>query len=150
MPKRTTCKDCGCDINDETRGASSHTRCKPCTSKYVRERQRVALEKNPFRYISRVKKSQCKTHGIVYTLSEEYLKDLWEQQDGKCAALGIPLDLSGGSRRDETASIDRIVPEKGYTQGNVKWLSWVANRVKSNITDPTVFEGVAEYVRSNQ
>lgn len=151
MSKRTTCKACGCDINDETRGASLPTRCKPCTSKYVREGQLKALAENPFLHLSRAKKSQCKRKGIVYTLNEEYLRNLWAEQDGKCAALGIPLDLSGRSKLgDTTASLDRIFPDKGYIQGNVKWLSWVANRVKSNVTDPAVFEGVAEYVRSNQ
>lgn len=151
MSKRTTCLACGCDINDETRGASQPARCKPCTSKYVRQGQLKAQAENPFLHISRVKKSQCKRRGIVYTLNEQYLRNLWEEQGGKCAALGIPLDLSGrGKMNDTKASLDRIVPEKGYIQGNVKWLSVVANRVKNNVTDPAVFEGVAEYVRSNQ
>lgn len=53
-----------------------------------------------------------------------------------CPILGIPLVLTrprGNSRRD-IASLDRIVPEKGYIKGNIEVISWLANTMKNNAT----------------
>ncbi len=46
-----------------------------------------------------------------------------------CAVLGIALD---GSSRDRTPSLDRIVPTKGYVRGNIRVISFRANRIKSD------------------
>lgn len=102
----------------------------------------------PFRTAHKRKQSKARINSIVYNLNPEYLELLWEQQGGKCAVLGVDLDLHGPMRHDNKATIDRIVPSLGYTQGNVKWVSWLANRVKNDCTDPEVFNKVAEYVRN--
>lgn len=53
-----------------------------------------------------------------------------------CPILGIPitLDKTDGPRRrtDNTPSLDRRVPSKGYVKGNVCVISWRANRLKSD------------------
>lgn len=51
-----------------------------------------------------------------------------------CPVLGIQLDYSLGQRHGATASLDRIVPAKGYTQGNVIVVSWRANHIKCDAT----------------
>ena len=36
------------------------------------------------------------------------------------------------SSKEDSPSIDRIVPEKGYVKGNVRWVSDICNTLKSN------------------
>lgn len=45
--------------------------------------------------------------------------------------LGLLLD---GSRRDRKPSLDRVVPSLGYVKGNVRVISFRANRIKSDAT----------------
>lgn len=53
-----------------------------------------------------------------------------------CPILGIPLnyDVSRGGIFDDTPTFDRIYPDKGYTKGNVRVISDLANRMKSSAT----------------
>ena len=51
-----------------------------------------------------------------------------------CPVLGIPLMFSDGNRTDNTPSLDRIIPSKGYVKNNIKIISWKANRLKCNAT----------------
>ena len=52
-----------------------------------------------------------------------------------CPILGLKLEETRGKKRtDNTWSIDRIIPEKGYVKGNVVIVSWRANRLKNNAT----------------
>lgn len=46
----------------------------------------------------------------------------------------------------EAASLDRLVPEKGYVRGNVRVISLEANLLKRRCTDPAVFRRLADYV----
>lgn len=49
-----------------------------------------------------------------------------------CPALGILLQVGRGKLADGSPTLDRIIPEKGYTAGNVVVVSHLANRIKSN------------------
>jgi hypothetical protein len=54
-----------------------------------------------------------------------------------CPVLGIPLDVGqdeAGGATDNSPSIDQIIPGGGYIPGNVRIISWKANRLKSNAT----------------
>jgi len=52
-----------------------------------------------------------------------------------CPALGIPLMKAvGGHQSDNSPSVDRFEPLKGYTKGNISVISSKANRIKSNAT----------------
>lgn len=46
-----------------------------------------------------------------------------------CPVLGMPLDFG---IKDSYPTLDRIIPEEGYTKGNVKVISFRANRLKSD------------------
>lgn len=50
-----------------------------------------------------------------------------------CPALGIPIIL-GEKRSDNSPSLDRLVPDKGYVPGNVRVISDKANRLKGDRT----------------
>ena len=51
-----------------------------------------------------------------------------------CPILGIELYASYGLRTDHSPSIDRIIPELGYTKGNIIVISMRANRIKNDAT----------------
>lgn len=54
----------------------------------------------------------------------------------RCPVLGIPLRVGRGrnSHTDNSPSLDRVIPRKGYVRGNVIVISWRANRIKNNGT----------------
>lgn len=56
-----------------------------------------------------------------------------------CPVFGFPLDWTNWGEMNQIAnesspSLDKINPNKGYTKENVIFLSWKANRLKSNAT----------------
>lgn len=66
-----------------------------------------------------------------------------------CPVFGVPI-ISGvgwGGARTSSPSLDRIVPELGYTKGNVAVISHRANCIKSNATLPEL-EAVASWLRA--
>ena len=54
----------------------------------------------------------------------------------RCPVFGTVLAINSGHRgaADNSPSLDKIVPERGYVQGNITVISWKANRLKSNAT----------------
>lgn len=73
--------------------------------------------------------SKCKT------TKEKRMKILESVElPDECPALKIPLDYSDGKgkRTDNSPSIDKIIPEKGYVCGNIVVVSWRANRIKND------------------
>lgn len=97
----------------------------------------------------RYKRQECKDKGIPFDLDVDYLRDLYRNQGGLCAVLGVPMDFYG-EKSDLTASLDRIDPTSGYTRGNVAWITLGVNRLKNNNTDPDVFYSIGEYLERNQ
>lgn len=74
---------------------------------------------------------RAKKAGIPHTLNHSNLPD----PPSTCPALGIPLEWGlGANGRNDSPSLDRIVPELGYVPGNVVWISMQANRVKQDAT----------------
>lgn len=51
-----------------------------------------------------------------------------------CPVLGIELVMGTGVSHDASPTLDKIVPDKGYTKGNVVVVSNRANRIKSDAT----------------
>lgn len=68
-----------------------------------------------------------------------------------CPILGIPLNYDGHgegpgqSRKDNSPSIDQILPGKGYVLGNMQVISWRANRIKNDAT-PEELRSIADYM----
>lgn len=55
----------------------------------------------------------------------------------RCPILGIPIGVQqGGGKgpKDNSASLDRLVPSLGYVKGNVAVISQRANRIKNDAT----------------
>lgn len=65
-----------------------------------------------------------------------------------CPVLGIKLYRGIGKIVDNSPTLDRVIPDKGYTKGNVKVISHRANSLKSNATLEELV-ALVKYVREN-
>lgn len=65
-----------------------------------------------------------------------------------CPILNIPLIISKVKPSANSPSVDRIIPEKGYTKGNVQIISRKANTMKSNAT-PGELKRFANWIVNN-
>jgi len=62
-----------------------------------------------------------------------------------CPILGIKMYFGGD--RDDSPSLDRLIPEKGYVIGNVQWVSKLANTIKSDHT-PNELRRIADWIEN--
>ena len=62
-----------------------------------------------------------------------------------CPFTLLPFEFNGAS--PQNPSIDRIKPDRGYIRGNVRIISMRANISKSDLTDPAVFQRLADDAR---
>ena len=93
-------------------------------------------------------KSRAKRNSIKFNLTPQYLFKIHVKN---CPILGVKLSWGktiNGSAQQNSPSLDRIDPKKGYIEGNVRWLSQLANSMKSNAT-PEQLKTFAEWVLKN-
>lgn len=51
-----------------------------------------------------------------------------------CPILNIKIEFSKGEVKDNSPSVDRVVPKLGYVKGNIQIISHKANRIKGHAT----------------
>lgn len=90
-------------------------------------------------------KDRAKGKGLPFNLDAEYLDSIYPK-DNLCPALRTPLEWGDDNGRENSPSLDRIIPTKGYVRGNVQWLSRLANTIKTNATTAQIC-AVADYLR---
>ncbi len=75
-------------------------------------------------------KCRAKVRNVPFTLKRE---DIVIPK--RCPVLGIKIAHQTGKRQsDNSPSIDRIIPSRGYTKRNVVVVSFRANRIKNDST----------------
>lgn len=93
-------------------------------------------------------RTRCELKNMPYNLTN---KDLYEIAPETCPVLGIPLVYPDGTKKRvvnrNSATMDRLYPNKGYVKGNVVVISMAANLIKSNASSVEV-QQVAEWMRS--
>ena len=108
--------------------------CKLCEVRRSSERYR----KSPFAQMFYLTKKRSIEKNIPFDLDREFIKELYKKMPKKCPVLGIDLQYSDvGSKKyqtDNSPSLDRIDPKKGYTKDNVVIMSNLANRIKTDAT----------------
>ncbi len=77
----------------------------------------------------------AKVRGYSFTVSPDFLWNLFQAQGGKCALTGMPLVLQQRRHDNGNASLDRIRNEEGYTEDNVRWVLIDVNLMKRTLTD---------------
>jgi hypothetical protein len=86
-------------------------------------------------------KSKCKKEGVSFDMRPEDI-----QVPAVCPFTLLPFDFSGSHGR-QAPSVDRIKPDRGYIRGNVRVISLQANSAKCDITDPAIFQRLADDAR---
>ena len=89
---------------------------------------------------------RAKRKKLKFSITEDYLKSIYPS-DGLCPVFGVKMEALGD--RLNSASLDRIDNDKGYEEGNVRWICMRANRVKGTATDEEIL-ALADYIRSDR
>lgn len=91
--------------------------------------QRNRRRTNPLPRMLLEAKARAAQKGLAFSLTVEDL-----EIPEVCPVLGIPLRMGEGQRADHSPSIDRVDSSRGYEPGNVRVISWRANRLKNDAT----------------
>lgn len=120
--KSTCCKDCGNEKHYKGIGNLSST------------------------FFSRVLEG-ARVRDIEVSVTMEYIFELLEKQEYKCALSNLPLIMSKSYSKDKTnlsssttASLDRIDSSEGYVLGNVQWVHKDINIMKNKFDNQYFIE----------
>ena len=88
-------------------------------------------------------KHRARKLGVPFNLTAQYLKSIAADI---CPVLGIPLICSTGNTgpTNNSPTVDRLIPNLGYVEGNVMVVSKLANQIKSCAT-PEQIRQVADF-----
>lgn len=79
-------------------------------------------------------KAGATRRGLEFSVTKEYLWNLFEAQGRCCALTGVALIFGRVYYPHETtASLDRIDSSKGYSEGNVQWVLKSVNKIKMDL-----------------
>ena len=126
------CRLCGSDFTTKrVKHSAMHNLCKTC---YPIKRRGDS--------IYAAAKSRASQGKYEFNLSKEWVE---KGLLGLCPMLGVPFELNatGRSYKDRhplTPSIDKIDPDKGYTEDNCRIVSWWYNLAKAKYKDEEVLE----------
>ena len=68
-----------------------------------------------------------------FTITKDYLKEIFPYEDRRCPVLGIEFKVNKGpGPAFNSASRDRIDNAKGYEIGNVMWVCNKVNQIKTS------------------
>lgn len=91
--------------------------------------EKNTIEKHVRRTLSHIK-SRAKKENIPFDLTLSYAVSIVTEN---CPALGFKLSWAKrNGRQRNSPSLDKINPELGYVEGNVMWLSNMANTMKQD------------------
>jgi hypothetical protein len=108
---------------------------------HCRKAQASYYRKNPVIYLLSACRQRCRKNNVPYNLEKGDISI-----PANCPVLGIPLLHGSKPFHDNSPSIDRLIPEKGYVKGNVRVISFRANKIKQDATLEEI-EKVAAWLR---
>ena len=108
-------------------------------------RKKAWREANKEKSMLHTVRKRAKKNSIPFNLTEDYLKSIYPY-DMICPVLGFEMSMGADEKgsNDTSPSLDRILPEKGYIQGNVVVVSMRANAIKRDAT-PEEIRKVADF-----
>ena len=95
---------------------------------------------SPFKYSLNKARSRSRQRGEETDLTLEYLKKIYDNQNGLCPYTDIKMELPRSSQDEDIKksptklSLDRIDPNKGYIQGNVEFVCYCINVMKNDFS----------------
>lgn len=75
------------------------------------------------------KRSKAKKYGMAFELDVDFLRELWNKQDGKCFYTLLSMEF--GKNTLKSASLERLDSSVGYIKSNVVWASKAINFMKN-------------------
>lgn len=121
--------------------SGKRNRCDACGKK---KRFGERVDDISINFFHNYKRSATK-RGIEFTITLEYIANLYKEQDGKCAVSGVSIDIKGTPWKGQTGSLDRIDPTKGYIEGNVQWVHKQINELKWDL-QPEEFYSIVKQI----
>lgn len=95
-------------------------------------------------------KSRCKKNNIPFNLTYEFLDSITTDT---CPIFGVEFiwRTSGAGRGvyKNTPTLDRVIPKLGYVQGNVVFISHLANAIKQDVTEAELY-AVADWLHDKR
>ena len=84
--------------------------------------------------------SRIREDGFSLDFDSDYVWELYQNQDGKCALTGRPIKfVFEKTTKNTTASLDRIDSKRDYTKDNVQLTHKIVNRCKLNCPEEVFF-----------
>ncbi len=115
---------------EENKERLAKKRKKLIASGYFEKKRLLVKKKHRAKLIVDSKRWECTRKNIKFNLAVEDIVPL----PTHCPILGIKINYFNKVISDNSPSLDRIIPSKGYVKGNVRVISALANRIKSNGT----------------
>jgi len=157
MMKKIKCPHCKCirKSSDFIADGRQYKSCSYCR-KWGRtqdakrkEKQKITnanKKKNQPEYsLFKSAQSRAKHKSIVFDITETDIKILIDKTS-KCILLNMEFKQEAGPLKDNSMTLDKIDPAKGYTKDNIQLISNKANKVKSDI-DISMFEKIVDGFR---
>lgn len=83
------------------------------------------------RKLTAMARNRAKVKNLDFNIDEGYLISLWDSSFGNCAVSRRSFDLKPFGKKGQVnpnaPSVDRIVPELGYTKGNIRLVTYHVN-----------------------
>jgi hypothetical protein len=138
--RRSICKLCANAQTKEWRLKNTEHR-KAYEKQYNEINKELVREKNKRRYqnltldqkFEMLIKTAQKRNNFKCFISAEYLKQIWQEQEGRCAYTKLPL--TADANQLNTMSLDRIDSSLDYVEGNVQLVCVSVNRMKSDFLE---------------
>jgi hypothetical protein len=99
-------------------------------------------------------KLRAQSRNKTFTITAEYIAELYKKQNGKCALSGLPISFTEDGKnladsKSIVASLDRIDSSLGYVEGNVQWVHKHINSMKNAHTTQYFIQLCKEVVKYN-
>jgi hypothetical protein len=119
---RNTCREC-INLRTQKRKTPSDLRAHAQREKRRRE--------DPAYRMYHGAKQRAKKQNLPFDLDQKFIQDLIPTH---CPVFGIPLKNGTNTFHNNSLSLDKLIPSKGYIKGNVCVISDRANRIKRDAT----------------
>lgn len=110
-----------------------YPQCKSCENTLMQAR----YINNPIPQMLSNAKIRAKQKGVDFNLTSKYLKKIFPKNN-KCPITGLNFQFGYKDKekinKNNSPSLDRIIPSKGYVEGNVMVISDLMNRMKQDST----------------
>jgi len=128
------CNDCvklekAIEANERRKKTPNQTKLINKKYKDKQKKEKPTLYSAQQMYSSAFKRA--KALKLPFDIDSKYVNSICPK---KCPILDIAIKYGGGNKKKNSASLDRITPNKGYVKGNVQVISQLANTMKNEAT----------------